>query len=617
MKIIALHGGHDSSITALEDGKILYLWELERILEKKHFCNVDYSDEITGVLLNHCLPKLGWKIQDIDLLVFAGKTEWKKTSFVGQVPQYDETNLDKPYAEGSIVLNGHTIKCYSVTHHVNHLACAYYTSPYTSSLLYSLDGLGDRTSGMAGWANKNKLYIKYSNSTKPITGVSNNGIGLYYSYLGDIFPFLGKDLLAAAGKAMGLSSYGSIKEEWIAECTKALMEWMPKRPLDLPEKLGLNRKDLQDPMNQNTQDLMATIQESLERYVCKAIKNLKMDFLLLFPFVSKEEAHNTLCMAGGCALNVLANTRLLKENIVKQLYVPPVTSDCGISLGASLYVWHHILDNEFNGIEFFNPYIGDYLYNGPPDIFSGKNITEFTKKIKEKYPSISVDLTINPVEFAADVLSKNKIIAWVRGKTEVGPRSLGNRSILFNVGLNCDKMTPTKFVKHHNNGIITYNTMKDVVNAKVKHREWWRPFAPICLAEDAQKWFDIDHEQPYMLEAPLVKDWGISISSILQNEDKEFHMLRNYRLYPLWHDIAATVHVDGTARVQTVSNKTNAYLYNLLRAYKEKTGIGVLGNTSLNDAGIPINNNLYQILDLLVKSELDYAIIDNWIFYKE
>jgi len=614
MRLISLSNGHDASITAIENGKILYHWELERILNIKHFCGVDYANEITGVLLNHCLPILRWNVKDIDILVFGGKTEWKKTTFAGQVPQYDEANLDKPWAEGEVVLQGHTIKAYSITHHVNHLASAYYTSPFTSSLLYSLDGLGDRTSGMAGWAHKNKLYIKYSHFHKPIDGVKNNGIGLYYSYLGDIFPFLGKDLLAAAGKAMGLSSYGNIRREWLAECENALLQWMPQRPLQLPEKLGIDRNDLKDPMNPICQDLMATIQEALELYVVKSINKLSENFVALAP-IGDFETSKRLCAAGGCMLNVLANTRILKETSVQRLHIPPVTSDCGISLGAALYVWHHILDNPFNGMEFFNPYIGDEVYNGPPT----ENFPEFKDNLSYycDYHGINGEYVPDIIQFASKELANGKIIAWVQDRTEIGPRSLGNRSILCSPFATHDKNNGTLFTRTHNGGNVSSNTMKDIINEKVKHREFWRPFAPICLLEDASKWFDIDHEQPYMLEAPMAREWYLTTQDILANEDMMFHASRGYTTFPRWQQIPAVVHVDGTCRVQTVSIDNNRKLYELLAEFKKLTKIGVLLNTSLNDHGIPINNDSKDIFKLLKNTKLDYAIIGNIVFSKK
>jgi len=564
MKIISLHNGHDASITALQDGEIIGHWELERVLNIKHFCGVDFANEISEVLYSHVLPRIGWLPKDINLIVFAGCSEWRKTEFKNSVPQYNPDALDlaKPYAEGTYTFRDGitTIRAISIAHHVNHMAYAYYTSPFTSSLVFSYDGIGDKTSTMAGYAWRNHLDVQYMYSRKTPPGTTNNGIGLAYSYLMRIFPFLGTDLLATAGKAMGLSSYGKPRDEWRKAVSNMLREWMP-RPERLITELSLNPSDLKDPMNKVAQDLMATIQDELELYLCETIRALREDI--------KEANFNdeNLCIAGGCALNVQANTRLLTEKVVDKLYIPPACSDSGISIGAALYVWHKILDNDFNGMAWHDPYKGDLLYNHP-DL-----LENFDKWMQSKYPTIKYQkIKSEPllVMRAAVNLYNNKIIAWAQGRCEIGPRALGNRSILAN---------PCSI------------DSKDIVNAKVKHREFWRPFAPIVIAQEAHDWFDIDHDQPYMLESPMAH--------------KEYA-----------DRIPAVVHVDGTGRVQTVSKQTNELLWNLLKDFKMVKGVGVLLNTSLNDRGKPIANDLRDILNLLRDTDLDVAYVGLWEFKK-
>jgi len=339
-----------------------------------------------------------------------------------------------------------------------------------------------------------------------------------------------------------------------------LREWMP-RPERLIGELSLNPADLKDPMNKVAQDLMATIQDELELYLCETIRALRED--------TKEANFNdeNLCIAGGCALNVQANTRLLTEKVVDKLYIPPACSDSGISIGAALYVWHTILGNDFNGMAWHDPYLGDTLYNHPDDFVN------FDSWMAKAYPTIKYKKIANESLLATNAainLHNNKIVAWAQGRCEIGPRALGNRSILAN---------PCNI------------NSKDVVNAKVKHREFWRPFAPIVLASEAHDWFDIDHDQPYMLEAPLAhKDTA----------DR----------------IPAVVHVDGTGRVQSVSRKTNPLLNDVLKDFKMLKGIGVLLNTSLNDRGKPIANDLRDILNLLRDTELDVAYVGLWEFKK-
>lgn len=269
------------------------------------------------------------------------------------------------------------------------------------------------------------------------------------------------------------------------------------------------------------------------------------------------------------------------------------------------------MKKQFKGIQFHNPYLGDRLYNAPPyfrvgcsNDTHGQALHDKFKELMQKYPTI-VYKHVHPdmtIQGTAQLLAEGKIIAWAQGRAEIGPRALGNRSILCSPQANCNKMRPTIFENWSNGGVYSHNTMKDVINEKVKHREYWRPFAPISLVEDAFKYFDIDHEQPYMLESPLAKDWKLSLDEIR----------------PLWHDIPAVVHVDGTCRVQTVTSTTNNLIFQLLTKYKEISyRPGILLNTSLNDRGKPIANDLHDILNLLRDTELDYAVVDNWIFSKK
>ena len=613
MRIISLHNGHDASITAFEEGKILGHWELERVLNIKHFCGVDNGNEIAGVLYDHVLPRLGWEVRDIDKVVFAGKSEWAKTEFAEYVPQYENDNMETPYAWGHVKLRGEHIRdACAVLHHVNHMAYAYYTSPFTRATLFSYDGIGDDTSTMAGYGEGNKLEVRYIFSKNAFGALGNNGIGLCYSYLGRLFPFLGNDLLATAGKAMGLSSYGK-PYSGDEHCTKSayhpkvydicwdmITEWMPnpgKYKAALEEELG--PVDWNDPMDYEVQNVMATIQACLEDYLCDTVMNLCLEFKC-----------RDVAMAGGCALNVQANSELYHRRVVDNLYVPPATSDCGVSIGAGLYVWHNYLDGPFNGVEWHNPYLGDEVYGKPPRWEASltrnyrdedKVRDDYIKEMREKYPELVVQPMANKlaaIKFAATQLADKKIIAWAQGKAEIGPRALGNRSILCHPG-------PLQEYAGDNRWMLDWRmgggSMKKVINEAVKHREYWRPFAPLALWPDCQEYFEIDHEQPYMLEAPLAKDWDMS--------DFDSHARK-------WWDIAAVVHVDGTTRVQTVHYGTNHMMTDLLIEFKALTGLPVLLNTSLNDAGIPINNTMEDILNLVRDTEVDFAIVDNWVFRK-
>jgi len=610
-KIIGLHNGHDASITAIEDGEILGHWELERVLEIKHFCGVDKGNEIADVLYDHVLPRLNWQVNDIDWVAFAGKTEWKKTEFAEYVPQYNNFYKKQPFEFGNVVLRGnYKVNCYSVVHHINHMAYAYFTSPFNKEgcILFSYDGIGDGTSTVAGWAKDNKVRVEaiYSKDLPE----RNNGIGLCYSYLGRLFPFLGNDLLATAGKAMGLSSYGTayIDGPIFDICDKMIREWMPdpSKYKDKLQSLIGTTLDFGNPMNKECQNVMATIQYALESYV-------RGEILYWRTFLHLENNNineGNLAMAGGCALNVQANTALLDTGTVDKLYVPPATSDCGVSIGAALYVYYHILENEFGGIDWHDPYLGDTLYNAPPKVYSASIEDSFEEELNKKYPTIRYDSFAEGdwdslTKRVAAYLDDGQIIAWAQGRAEIGPRALGNRSILCSAAPHRKYSGDMSWLKEwEKDGSRTF---KKTVNEKVKNREFWRPFAPIALLEDAKEQFVINDEQPYMLEAPLVRGWLGDIDMGLKLSSAP----------PLWWSIPAVVHVDGTARVQTVTEITNPLMHLLLSEYKKLGNPGVLLNTSLNDRGVPINNSFDQIIKLLLNSDIDYAVIGTWIFWND
>jgi carbamoyltransferase len=559
MKVLSLHHGHDTSVTAFEDGRIVYHLELERLLSIKHFTGVQRPNAIPFVLENHVLPQLGWLYRDIDVInlgstsVF-GFDAWHETPFRRAISC--NNCLDKPWHQWQENFQGKSQTFITVNHHVAHMAYAYYTSPFDHALLFSYDGEGDfECSSGHGVGNGNRLEYQGDLRHFVCDGLKNNSIGYTFAALGNLFPFVGKDELASAGKAMGFSSYGTPRDEWRAAVRHVIGQWLP-HPQELVDRLGLDRTQVEDANHAVSRDLMATIQSECERYVAETVKRLR-----------QMTGEDQLCLCGGCALNVLINSYLIEQG-VKRLYVPPACSDCGVSLGGALYYWHNVCGAPHQPCGWHNPYLGDPVCNKHivQEIFQGvcsnPNYTDLVAKLLP-YDKLFIE--------CAQRMSRGAIIAWAQDRGEIGPRALGNRSIL------CSPAIPG---------------MKDTLNFKVKHREWWRPFAPICLSEHATEWFEIDHEQPYMLEAPRVRPEKAG-------------------------QIPAVVHVDGTARLQTVRSDQNWKLYQLLQAFHQVTQIPILLNTSLNGRGQPIANDVKRILNLLVDTELDYAVVDNFLVGKK
>lgn len=561
MKYFALHNGHDSSVTAFQDGEIIMHFELERHFGIKHLPGVDFGNAV-GETIDLLLNKLNWNSEDIDAIIFCGLRDWggnwTNTEFKDIVKDHIYSrNPDDPYVIWSTDWRGISRTFVGITHHVNHMAYSYYTSPFTNSILFSIDGQGDFGINCTyGIGSKSRInYLGNTSWNNPLK-IPFANIGISYSLLGILFPFLGLDPLACAGKAMGLSSYGEPVNAWRSLVREILF---PKNTADYIDDIDIwvatkknieNLKshvliDYDNPESKDVQNLMATIQDEFEQYMALSIKKIS-DFYQI----------NSLCLSGGCSLNCQANSRLLKEKSVNKIYIPPACSDSGLSMGAGLYYWHHILGNKFNGCFKNKAYLGDFLN------FNQKNNFKkvFKKELNER------DL----LDLVTEELCKGKIFGWVQGRSEVGPRALGNRSIL------CAPYP---------------SQMKDKVNDKIKHREFWRPFAPVCLEEFVQDWFEIDHPQPYMLECPSVK-------------------FNKRELIP------AVTHIDGSARVQTVNYFDNSLLYKLLKKFHKKTGIPILMNTSFNDRNKPIVNDMETIIKLLVDTDLDYVVVGNYFFNK-
>jgi carbamoyltransferase len=525
-----MHNGHDANITVLEDGVILKHLELERYFNKKNFAGVAHNNEIGEVLHDHLLPQLGWKPSDIDIIGFTSMTgwggNWGATEFGSMILRPYE--LGEQHIEWEANYRGKKIKCVGVNHHMSHMSAAYYTSPFSEAFVFAYDGEGDHSINTTyGHGLGNKIIH--------LGDLKDNGIGYTYAMLTQLFLFIKADMLTTAGKAMGLSSYGMPKDEYRSFCRK-LIRTYPQTPHNVANIASYFSKPFTDPNDPIAHDLMATIQDECEIYMLETIANLKTS--------------DNVCIGGGCGLNVQINSRIQELGI--KVHIPPACSDCGVAMGAALYIWHNILGNEFNGLEYHNPYLGDEVIN---------------KHLLDKFELYSDEELYLKV---AELLQSGKIVGWIQGRGEAGPRALGNRSIFANPSI---------------------ANMKDEINQKIKHREFWRPFAPSCLEEEVSNWMDIDHKQPYMLESPMVK------------EDKR-------------HLIPAVTHVDNTARVQTVNVNQNPKLHRLLQEFFRLTGIPMLLNTSFNDKGFPIINDVAVALDMLKKTDLDCVVVDNYIVLK-
>ena len=424
-------------------------------------------------------------------------------------------------------------------HHLSHAACGFYQSDYERALIISFDGGGND-----GFFN---VYVAENRET--IREIDRLGFDLGFPYMsfGDYLsdiklePALSIGNLVYSGKIMGLCSYGNLRSEWLESFKKYYMS----RPDGLnyisllnvlSNEIGVEFNKLKRLEGQLAWDVAKTSQIAFEEVFLELSKNY-----------FEEYSDLPIVIVGGCGLNILLNTRL-KQQIKADVFVPPNPNDCGIAVGMIL---NHIKPKQSI----------DLTYSGIPIL--DKDL--LMSYCEEDYRAAPLD-----VELLVNDLVNNKIVGIARGNSEHGPRALGNRSIM------CNPANPN---------------MKDILNSKVKHREWYRPFAPVVRLEDVSKYFDFEGESRWMGFCPKVKEeWREKLASI--------------------------THVDGTARVQTVTREQNEFLYDLLTSFNEKTGVGVLLNTSFNVDGKPILSTIKDALKVYKESEMDCLLIENYYFRK-
>lgn len=552
------------NISLFEDGVCVYHLELERLYGRKHYGLHWPPKEQNGshmhinllpTLYNHVLPINGWKPEDIEAICF-DTIQWMKTLYPDEGLREAMASLNYSCSPSQVadhqksIWNGKQVDVCTIMHHLAHMSYAYYTSPFDDALIFCYDGLGEFDVNTTwGVGKKGKLVYRGDFTHRRPNGIDTNSIGMLYTFLGHVLKFMYTNTMDAPGKAMGLSSFGKPRGEFRPPIRKFIRGYVRSWE-DMKNIIPLTNiaeHDMLDSESQVSRDFMATVQDEAELYVIETVTKL----------VKKTGLRN-LVMAGGCALNVQINQRLLDEKIVDALYVPPACSDTGNAIGNGLYYWHQVLGKPFIPKSYHSPYLGDVVAN--------KGLTPNDAIIARTFAEPS-----RLYGFVADALSEDRIVGWAQGRSEIGPRALGNRSIL------ASPISPG---------------MKDKINKEVKHRDYWRPFAPVCLVEEAGNWFETEIEHPYMLMAPRVR------------EEKK-------------HLLPAVTHVDGTARLQTVSKSQNPKLYNLIKAFFKKTGVPILLNTSLNDKGKPISNDADTIVGLVQHTGMDMAVIDSTVYTKK
>ena len=582
---------HDSAAALIKDGRIISAAQEERFTRKKH--DSSYPHNAVEFVLNFSNIKLS----DVDHIVFYEKPFLKferlLETYVAFAPQGFESFVkampiwlrEKLFQKKMIIdyLKNHDDnftnenKILFSEHHLSHASSAFYPSPFEEAIILTADGVGEWATTTVAIGKKNNIEIKKELHFP-------HSLGLLYSAF---TYYTGFKVNSGEYKLMGLAPYGQAK--YVDKILDNLIDLKDDGTFMLHQKYfnystGLTmtnsnfdklfgqkrRKPETERITQFHMDIAASIQNVTEKIM-----------LMLASSLRKEYGISNLCLAGGVALNCVANGKILKEKIFDNIWVQPAAGDAGGSLGAALAYWHIDLDKSRNETNKDNMQ-GSYLGNQ----YSDDEIRNKFDEIGAKYENL---IESNVIDRAVDDLTKGKAIGWFQGRMEFGPRALGNRSIL---------------------GDPRSEKMQKNLNLKVKYRESFRPFAPSVLRDEVNEWFEIDADSPYMLFVANVKK-----EKTLEMSDDQKKLFGIDLLNIKRSEIPAVTHVDYSARIQTVSKENNEKYYKLLKRFKEKTNCPVLINTSFNIRGEPIVNSPENAYRCFMGTELEVLVVGN--FYLE
>ena len=578
---------HDSAATILIDGKIIAAAQEERFTRKKHDSGYPYN------AIEFVLKFANLKFKDLDQIVFFEKPFLKFerlletyvafaprgfNQFIKAIPVWLKEKLfQKKMLIDLFKQHDSTFKdeskLFFSEHHLSHAASAFFPSPFKEAIVLTADGVGEWATTTVAIGNENKLEIK-----KEIH--FPHSLGLLYSAF---TYYTGFKVNSGEYKLMGLAPYGEpkyldkiknnlidIKSDGSFKLNQDYFNYATGLTMTNSKFDNLFGQKARDPnSDQITQfhmDVASSIQKVIEEVMIKLSKSLRDEFNI-----------PNLCLAGGVALNCVANGKILENKIFDKIWVQPAAGDAGGSLGAALAFWHIEKNNQRN-ISKSDSMNGSYL--GPE--YSEKEIKNVLNKIGANFEIFEENLLLNKT---VSDLEKGKAIGWFQGRMEFGPRALGARSIL---------------------GDPRSENMQKNLNLKVKFRESFRPFAPSVLREDLSDWFNIEQDSPYMLIVSSVKE---NRKTEITEEQKKLFGIEKLNIKR--SEIPAVTHVDYSARIQTVHEETNPKYYKLLNKFKEKTNCPILVNTSFNVRSEPIVNTPEDAYNCFMGTELDTLIIGN------
>lgn len=585
---------HDSAACLLKDGQIIAAAQEERFTRKKHDAGFPSN------AIEYCLREGGVGASKIDSVVFYEKPFVKFErlletyfafvprgfkSFVSAMPLWIKEKLfqkSRLIKELSLTL-GVSInwgeRLLFSEHHLSHAASAFYPSPFDDAAVLTIDGVGEwTTTSWAVGSGKELKIIKEMHFP--------HSLGLLYSAF---TYYTGFKVNSGEYKVMGLAPYGTpiyaelIKEKLIHIAVDGSFQ-IDMTYFDYATGLTMTNKKFhtlfggpprsaENEVTQREMDLAASIQKVTEDIVLLIAKN-----------IAQETGQKNLCLAGGVALNCVANGRLVQEKIFDHVWIQPAAGDAGGALGAALSAWYLHFAQQRSSVSSRDGMLGSYL--GPS--FTDEEIETQLITSGATFHRYQVDECL---EIVTDALAEEKAVGWMQGRMEFGPRSLGARSIL------ADPRSPM---------------MQKKLNLKVKYRESFRPFAPSVLREYVKEWFEYEGDSPYML---LVADVNESKRRIMTKEEGDLFGIA--KLNVCRSEVPAVTHVDYSARLQTVHPDTNPLYHALITKFHEKTGCPMLVNTSFNVRGEPIVCSPADAFKCFMGTDLDVLAIGSYVLFKE
>jgi carbamoyltransferase len=576
---------HDSAACLVKDGDIVAAAQEERFSRKKH----DFRFPLNAI--QYCLDEAGISASDLDYIGFYEKPYLKfdriMHTYAGIAPKGMGVYLEslrswvtkkmwiKNQIQAELDYNGEVLFS---EHHESHAASAFFPSPFDEAAVLTIDGVGEWATTTLGYAKDNKvnilreLYFPHS-------------LGLLYSAF---TYYTGFKVNSGEYKVMGLAPYGEPK--YVDTIMTNLINLKNDGSFRLNMKYfgyidgltmtnerfnylfgGLPRKP-ESPLRQKDMDLACSVQIVTEEIMMR-----------MCTYLHGQTNIQNLCLAGGVALNCVANGRIFKKGPFREIWIQPAAGDAGGAVGVALNIWYQLLNNKKQKNK-SDSMKGAYL--GPS--YSNEQIMDFLVRRNARFTALSEE---NLIDRVSDLLKEGNVIGWFQGRMEFGPRALGNRSIIADA---------------------RNNEMQKKLNLKIKFRESFRPFAPSVLREDTAEYFDIDYDSPYMLLVANVRR-----ERIHEMSPEQKNLFGIEKLNVIRSDIPAVTHIDYSARIQTVHKETNPLYHRLISRFREKTGCSVIVNTSFNVRGEPIVCSPAEAYQCFMRTDMDYLVLGKFLLDKK